>query len=181
MCDYRALDELLVSDKFPIRVIEELLDELFWPKIFTKLDLCSRYHQIRVHKVDISKTTFNTHDGNYEFLVMSFGLKNAQLLMNEVFKPSLRKFVLVFFDDILIHNTNLESHLNHLTLMFELLWSNSLYANFKKCRFAHSRLEYLGHWVSAKGVEADPEKVQALLDVAPTQHNSRIAKFSWAA
>ncbi|TYK28783.1 Transposon Ty3-I Gag-Pol polyprotein [Cucumis melo var. makuwa] len=111
---------------------------------------------------------FRTYDGHYKFLVMSFGLKNApatfQLLMNEVFIYFLMKLFLIFVDDILIYSTDLKSHLNLLTLVSKLLQSNSLYANFKKCRFAHSRLEYLGHWVLAKGVEPNLEKVRAILE-----------------
>jgi len=158
----------MVRDIFPIPIVNDLLDELDGAQFFNKLDLHSGYHQICMKEVNLPKTTFRTHEGHYEFLVMPFGLCNApstfQSLMNHLLKPYLQKFVLVFFDDILIYSLTWEKRLQHVDLLLQLLRNHKLFVKLSKCYFGMEEVEYLGHIVSHEGVRVDPKKIQAMQD-----------------
>ncbi|KAL1564357.1 hypothetical protein AAHA92_06709 [Salvia divinorum] len=165
--DYRALNTATVPDHFPIPTTDELFDELGAARFFTKLDLRAGYHQIRKHTANIFKTAFRTHDGHFEFLVMPFGLTNApstfQAAMNDIFRPLLRKSVIVFFDDILIYNPTMETHAQHLYEVLSILASHSFFVKLSKCIFCSSTVDYLGHFIAGGQLKADPSKIEAMV------------------
>lgn len=165
--DYRALNAATVPDHFPIPTTGELFDELGAAHFFTKLDLRSGYHQIRMCEADVFKTAFRTHDGHFEFLVMPFGLTNAlstfQAAMNDLFRPFLHQFVIVFFDDILIYSPSFPAHICHLNEVLAILSKNQFYVKLSKCTFSCTTIEYLGHLISDEELKADPSKIEAMI------------------
>ncbi|XP_019163173.1 PREDICTED: uncharacterized protein LOC109159525 [Ipomoea nil] len=172
--DYRALNDITIKNKFPTPIVEDLFSELANAKVFTKLDFRAGYHQVRMREGEEYKTTFRTHQGLYEFRVMPFGLTNAsatfQALMNHVFKPLIRKTVLVFFDDILIYSPTLKSHWEHLREVLRIMRGHKLLAKLNKCSFANKEVEYHGHIISERGLHTDPSKL-AVVSSCPKPTN----------
>ncbi|GJR06690.1 putative reverse transcriptase domain-containing protein [Tanacetum coccineum] len=167
MCiDYRELNKLTIKNHYPLPRIDDLFDQLQGSSVYSKIDLRSGYHQLRVRNEDIPKTAFRTRDRHYEFQVMPFGLTNTPAvfmdLMNRVCKPYLDKFVIVFIDDILIYSRNEEEHANHLRIILELLREEKLYAKFSKCDFWIRIVQFLGHLIDSQGLHVDPAKIEAV-------------------
>eukprot|EP00253_Pinus_taeda_P006607 PITA_06607 len=169
MCiDYRQLNKLTVKNKYPLPRIDELFDQVKGATIFSKIDLRSGYHQIRIKDEDIAKTAFRTRYGHYEFVVLPFGLTNApatfMCLMNSVFHQYLDKFVLIFIDDILIYSRNRKEHEEHLRIVLQTLREHQLYGKFSKCDFYKEQIQYLGHIITKEGIAVDPEKIKTIMD-----------------
>ncbi|GJS91888.1 putative reverse transcriptase domain-containing protein [Tanacetum coccineum] len=167
MCiDYRELNKLTIKNRYPLPRIDDLFDQLQGACCFSKIDLRSGYHQLRVREEDIPKTAFRTRYGHFEFTVMPFGLTNAPAifmdLMNRVCKPYLDKFVIVFIDDILIYSKSEEEHEVHLKTILDLLKKEKLYAKFSKCEFWLQEVQFLGHVVNCDGIHVDPSKVESV-------------------
>jgi hypothetical protein len=139
-----------------------LFDQLAGAQVFSKIDLCSDYHQIKIRAEDIPKTTFTTRYGLYEYLVIYFGLTNAPAhfiyLMNSVFMSELDKFVIVFIDDILVYSKTMEEHEEHLRMVLQWLREHQLYAKFSKFKFCNKEVSFLGHVISPEGIIVDPTR-----------------------
>jgi len=159
---------MTVKNKYPLPIIDELLDELVGAQWFTTLDLSSGFHQILMAAQDIDKTAFQTHNGHYEYKVMPYGVTGGpatfQHVMNSVLASVLRKFVVVFIDDVLIYSKTWQDHLNHIKQVFQLLQHHQFKVKLSKCSFAKTELAYLGHIISAKGVATDPSKIATVRD-----------------
>ncbi|KAI3685880.1 hypothetical protein L6452_35141 [Arctium lappa] len=182
MCiDYRELNKVTVKNKYPLPRIDDLFDQLQGAGYFSKIDLRSGYHQVKVKEEDIPKTAFRTRYGHYEFLVMPFGLTNAPAvfmdLMNRVCRPFLDKSVIVFIDDILIYSRDEVDHARHLRDVLEILRREKLYAKFSKCEFWLKEVQFLGHIVSKDGVKVDPAKIEAMMSWKPPKSPSEIRSF----
>jgi hypothetical protein len=169
MCpNFRALNKLTIKDKFPIPIIDDLLDELNGGQFFTKMNLRLGYHWIHMKEEDIPKTSFITHEGHYEFLVMHFALCNApstfQRLTNHVFHPFFYHYFLVFFDDILIYRKTWKNHVALVDRVLHLLSQHQLFLKQSKCAFGALEVEYLGHLVGKDGIRVDPKNIEAMQD-----------------
>nr|GFC53092.1 putative reverse transcriptase domain-containing protein [Tanacetum cinerariifolium] len=182
MCiDYQELNKLTVKNRYPLPRIDDLFDQLQGSSVYSKIDLRSGYHQLRVREEDIPKTAFRIRYGHYEFQVMPFGLTNAPTvfmdLLNRVCKPYLNKFVIVFIDDILIYSKGEKEHEEHLRQILELLKKEELYAKFFKCEFWIPKVPFLGHMIDSQGIYVDPAKIESVKDWASPKSPTEIRQF----
>jgi hypothetical protein len=167
--------------KYPLPRIDILFDQLAGAQVFSKINLRSGYHQIKIRAKDIPKTAFTTRYGLFEYLIMSFGLTNAPThfmhLMNSIFMLELDSFVVVFIDDILIYSRSMEEHEEHLQIVLQQLREHQLYSKFSKCEFLIKEVPFLGHVVSPEGIAVDPSKVKEVLDWKPPTSVSKVRSF----
>ncbi|GKC60756.1 putative reverse transcriptase domain-containing protein, partial [Tanacetum coccineum] len=182
MCiDYRELNKLTVKNRYPLPRIDDLFDQLQGSRVYSKIDMRSGYHQLRVWEEDIPKTAFRTRYDHYEFKVMPFGLTNASAifmdLMNRVCKPYLDKFVIFFIDNILIYSKNKNEHEEHLKLILRLLKKEELYAKFSKCEFWLSKVQFIGHVIDSEGIHVDPAKIESIKDSTSPKTPTKIHQF----
>jgi hypothetical protein len=170
-----------MKNKYPLPRIDLLFDQLIGAQVFSKIDLHSTYHQIKIYEEDIPMTAFSTRYGLYEYLVMSFGLTNSpthfMYLMNSVFMEELDKFVMVFIDDILVFSKSKKEHEEHLRIVLQRLRDHQLYAKFSKCEFWLTKVQILGHMVSSEGISVDPSKVWEVLDWKPLRTMHLVCSF----
>jgi hypothetical protein len=161
--DYRQLNKVTIKNKYPLPRIDDMLDQLKGAAVFSKIDLRSGYHQIRIKSSDVSKTAFRKRYEHYEFLVMPFGVTNAPAIfmdyINRIFQPYLDRFVIIFIDDILVYSKNPQEDAQHLRIVLDILRGKQL---FSKCEFWLSEVKFLGHVISQGGVVVDQSKVEAV-------------------
>ena len=182
MCvDYRALNRLTVKNSYPLPRIDDILDQLFEAKYFTKIDLRSGFHQIRLDKESIPLTAFRTRYGHFEFLVLPFGLTNApatfMTLMHEIFKENLDDFIIIYLDDILIYSKTWEEHLKHVRATLEILRKNKLFAKLSKCTFGVREVDYLGFILRSNGVAINPHKTSAIKEWPTPKSKKDVQSF----
>ena len=179
--DYRQLNRVTIRNQYPLPRIDELFDQLQGSRVYSKIDLRSGYHQLRVQESDVPKTAFRTRYRHYEFLVMPFGLTNAPAafmdLMNRVFQSYLDRFIIIFIDDILVYSGSLEEHSEHLRIVLQTLRERKLYAKLSKCQFWLDRVAFLGHVISAKGVSVDSQKIEAVVNWKPPKNVPEVRSF----
>ncbi|XP_071680961.1 uncharacterized protein [Lolium perenne] len=179
--DYRRLNEVTIKNKYPLPKIDDLFDQMNGAKVFSKIDLRTGYHELKVRESDIPKTAFTTRYRLYEYTVMSFGLTNSPTyfmnLMNKVFMEYLDKFVVVFIDDILIYSKTEEEHEEHLRLVLGTLRQHQLYAKFSKCQFWLKEVGFLGHVLSAGGLSVDPSLIKSIVDRQPPKNVTEVRSF----
>ena len=182
MCiDYRQINKVTVKSRYPLPRIEDLFDHLKGAGVFSKIDLRLGYYRLRVKDVDVTKTTFRTRYGHYEFLVMPFALTNAPAafmdLMNRVFRPYVDQFVVVFIDDILVYSKDAQEHEQYLRIVMGTLREKNLYAKLSKCDFLLKKVSFLGHIVSAEGIRVDPIKIEVDVNWKPPQNVIEVRSF----
>lgn len=179
--DYHGLNKITCKDRYPLPLISDLLDSPRCTKFYMKIDLRQAYHLVRVSKCDKWKTTFQTHYGSYEWLVMLFGLSNAlaafQHFMNNIVKDLLDVYIIVYLDDILIYSKNMEEHWKHVKMVLQILWKHGLYAKPKRCKFHTTTTKYLGYVLSPEGLTMSPQKVQIIQDWSEPQKIRDIRSF----
>ena len=179
--DYRQLIRVTIHNQYPLPRIDEFFDQLQGSRVYSKIDLRSGYHQLRVQEGDVPKTAFRTRYEHYEFLVTPFGLTNAPAafmdLMNRVFQSYFDRFLIVFIDDILIYLGSPEEHSEHLRIVFQTLWEWQLYVKLSKCQFWLDRVTFLGHVISAEGVSVDPQKIEAMVNWKRPKNVSEVRSF----
>jgi hypothetical protein len=179
--DYQPLNVITIKNKFPLPHIDILFDQLADAQMFSKIDLRSGYHQIKIRAKDIPKTVFSMRYGMYEYLVMSFRLANTpahfMYLMNSVFMLELDKFVMVFIDGILVYSKNMEEHEELIRIMLQRLREQQLYAKFSKCEFWINEVPFLGHMISPKGITVGPDKIKDVLDWKPQMPITQVRSF----
>ncbi|KAK8936851.1 hypothetical protein KSP39_PZI012537 [Platanthera zijinensis] len=179
--DYRDLNKVTIKNKYTLPRVDDLFDQLKGSTVFSKIDLRSGYHQLKIKESDIPRTAFRTRYGNFEFLVMSFGLTNVHSalmdMMNRVFREYLDKFIIVFIDDILVYFKTREEHATHLRLTLSTLRQHQLYAKLVKCEFWLDRVAFMRHVISSDGLSVDPAKISAVMDWKQPSTPTEIRSF----